>query len=157
LHIHDLLVYEIDVSWPPTHLSILNFCSSSRKAKPKAMQETWDKHKCIPLLKFTKWTSAVIPCVPYLTSSMPLLHSLLLKGTRREFDNEYMRFLNLRHSCTLLVRVSSSWWNNYSFSSNHLKANMWSSGIGKKITTYAMYIVKLRNTSKRVTNFFKSI
>jgi hypothetical protein len=88
---------------------------------------------------------------------MFLMLSLFLNITRSEFDNEYMRFLNLRHLSTLLVCVSSPWLNNYSFSSYHLKADMWRSGIGKKIATYAMYITKLRDGSKRVTEFFKSI
>jgi hypothetical protein len=61
-----------------------------------------------------------------------------------------MRFLNLRHSGSLLVCVFSPWLNNYSFSSYHLKANMWSSWIGKKNATYVMYIAKLRDGSKRV-------
>jgi hypothetical protein len=61
-----------------------------------------------------------------------------------------MRFINLRHSGSLLVCVFSPWLNNYSFSSYHLKANMWSSWIGKKNATYVMYIAKLRDGSKRV-------
>jgi hypothetical protein len=87
---------------------------------------------------------------------MSLLLSLILKITPREFCNEYMRFLNLRHSCTILVCVSSPWLNNYSFSSYHLKVDMWSLGIGKKIATYAMYIANLRDGSKRVTKFFSN-
>jgi hypothetical protein len=44
-----------------------------------------------------------------------------------------MRFLNLRHSGTLLVSVSSPQLKSYSFSSYHLKANMLSSWIGKRM------------------------
>jgi hypothetical protein len=51
---------------------------------------------------------------------------------------------------TLLVCISSPWFNNYSFSSYHLKANMWSSWIGKRDATHVMYIAKLRDGSKRV-------
>jgi hypothetical protein len=89
-------------------------------------------------------------------SSMILLLNLFLKITQREFSIEYMRSLNLRHSDTLLVCVSSPWLNNYSFSSDQLKGDMWSSGIGKNVT-YVMYIAKLRNGSKRVKKFFKTI
>jgi hypothetical protein len=89
-------------------------------------------------------------------SSMSLLLSLFLKITQREFSNEYMRFLNLRHSDTLLVCVSSPWLNNYSFCSYHLKANMWSSRIDKKIVTYVIHIAKLRDGSKRVMKFFSN-
>jgi hypothetical protein len=89
--------------------------------------------------------------------SMSLLLSLLLKITRSEFCNEYMRFLNLRHSDTLLVFVSSPWLKNYSFCFYHLKVDMWSSEIGKKIVDYAMNIVKLRDDFKRVTKVSKSI
>jgi hypothetical protein len=67
-----------------------------------------------------------------------------------------MIFLNLSHSDTLLECVSSPWLNNYSFSSYYLKADMWSSGIGKN-ATYVMYIAKLSDGSKRVKNFFKTI
>jgi hypothetical protein len=87
---------------------------------------------------------------------MSLLLSLFLKITQREFSNEYMRFLNLRHSDTLLVCVSSPWLNNYSFCSYHLKANMWSSRIDKKIVTYVIHIAKLRDGSKRVMKFFSN-
>jgi hypothetical protein len=86
---------------------------------------------------------------------MTLMLSLFLKITQREFDNEYMAFLNLRHLATLLVCVSSPWLNNYSFPSYHLKVDMWSSGIGKKIATYAMYIAKLRDGSKSFLNKFR--
>jgi hypothetical protein len=89
--------------------------------------------------------------------SMSLLLSLFLKTTQREFCNEYMRFLILSYSNTTLVCVSSPWLNNYSFSSYHLKADMWSSGAGKKIVTYAIYIAKLRDSSKRVKKCYKSI
>jgi hypothetical protein len=68
-----------------------------------------------------------------------------------------MRILNHRHSSTLLVCVFSPWLNNYSFSSYHLKANMWSSWIGKKSATYVMYIVKLRDGSKRVKIFLNNL
>jgi hypothetical protein len=54
------------------------------------------------------------------------------------------------------VCVSSLWLNNYSFSSYHLKADMWSLGIGKN-ATYVMYIAKLRDGSKRVEKIFKTI
>jgi hypothetical protein len=86
--------------------------------------------------------------------SLPL--SLFLNIARREFGNEYMRFLNLRHSDTLLVCVSSPWVNNYYFSSYHLKADMWGFGIGKNATS-VMYIAKLRDGSKRVKNISKTI
>jgi hypothetical protein len=36
---------------------------------------------------------------------MSLLLNLFLRITQREFNNEYMRLLNLRHSDTLLVCV----------------------------------------------------
>jgi hypothetical protein len=87
---------------------------------------------------------------------MSLLLNLFLKITQREFSNEYMRFIKLSHSDTLLVCVSSPWVNNYSFSIYHLKADMWSSGIGKKIPTYAMYIARLSDGSKRVTKLFSN-
>jgi hypothetical protein len=87
---------------------------------------------------------------------MSLLFSLFLKITRRAFNNGYKRFLNLRHSDTLLVCVSSPWLTNYSFSSYHLKADMWSSGIGKKNSTYVIYIAKLRDGPKRLKKFFKN-
>jgi hypothetical protein len=87
---------------------------------------------------------------------MSLLLSLLLKLTRREFDNDYMRFLNLRHSYTLLVCVSSPRLNNYSFSSYHIKADMWSLWIGKNNTTYVMYIAKVSDGSKGVRIFFQN-
>jgi hypothetical protein len=74
---------------------------------------------------------------------MSLLLILFLKITRREFNNEYTRFLNLRHLDSILVCVFSPWLNNYSFSSYDLKGGMWSSGIGK-------------NGSKRVNNFFQN-
>jgi hypothetical protein len=38
----------------------LKFYSSTRKVKPEAMQEIWNKYKYIPLLKFTKLVSTVI-------------------------------------------------------------------------------------------------
>jgi hypothetical protein len=87
---------------------------------------------------------------------MSLLHSLFLKITRREFGSDYKRFLNLRHSGTLFVCVFSPWLNNSSFSSYHLKDNMWSSWIGKKNATYVMYIAKLKYGSKRVKDFFQN-
>jgi hypothetical protein len=37
-----MLAHEISVLWAPTHPSSLNFCSSSSKARPEAMQEIWD-------------------------------------------------------------------------------------------------------------------
>jgi hypothetical protein len=86
---------------------------------------------------------------------MSLLVSLFWKITQIEFNNDYMIFLKLRHPSTLLVCVSSPWLNNYSFSSYHLKANMWNSWIGKKNVNYVMYIVKLRDSSKRVKKIFK--
>jgi hypothetical protein len=67
-----------------------------------------------------------------------------------------MRFLNLLHPGTLLVCVSTPWLNNYYFSSYHLEADMWSSGIGKNVT-YVMYIAKLRDGSKRAKKVFKTI
>jgi hypothetical protein len=39
---------EIGVLWVPTHLPSLNFCSSSSKAKPKAMQEIQDNTSVDP-------------------------------------------------------------------------------------------------------------
>jgi hypothetical protein len=57
-------------------------------------------------------------------SSVSLLCSLFLKITQREFDNYYVRFLNLRHTDTLFVCVSSPRLNNYSFSSYHVKVYM---------------------------------
>jgi hypothetical protein len=37
-----MLAHEIDVLWVPTHPPSLNFCSSSSKAKPEAVQEIRD-------------------------------------------------------------------------------------------------------------------
>jgi hypothetical protein len=37
-----MLEHEIGVLWVPTHPPSLNFCSSSSKARPEAMQEIWD-------------------------------------------------------------------------------------------------------------------
>jgi hypothetical protein len=37
-----MLAHEIGVLWAPTHPPSLNFCSSSSKAKPEAMQEIQD-------------------------------------------------------------------------------------------------------------------
>jgi hypothetical protein len=71
-------------------------------------------------------------------------------------SNDYMRFINLRHEDTLLVCVSSPWLNNYSFSSYHLKPNMWSLWRGKKNVTYVMYIAKLRDGSKKSQDFFQN-
>jgi hypothetical protein len=56
-----------------------------------------------------------------------------LNWPRENLTNEIMRFLNLRHSGTLLVSVSSPQLKSYSFSSYHLKANMLSSWIGKRM------------------------
>jgi hypothetical protein len=86
---------------------------------------------------------------------MSFLLRLSLKITQRQFYNKYMRFLNLKHPGMLLGCVSPPWISNYYFSSYHLKANMWSSGIGKN-ATYVMYIAKLRDGSKRVKKFFKT-
>jgi hypothetical protein len=55
------------------------------------------------------------------------------------------------------VCVSSPWLNNYSFSSYHLKANMWGSWIGEKNTTYGMCITKVKDGYKRVKKLFKTI
>ena len=59
-----MLVHEINVLWAPTHPPSLNFCSSSSKAKPKAVQEMTTK--CRPMFKLTKWINVAIPCGPYL-------------------------------------------------------------------------------------------
>jgi hypothetical protein len=68
-----------------------------------------------------------------------------------------MRFLNLRHSGTLLVCVYSPWLNNYYFSSYHLNANMWRSWIGEKNNaTNFMYIAKLRDSSKKIQEIFQN-
>jgi hypothetical protein len=45
-----MLAHEIDVLWEPTHPPSLNFCSSSRKAKPEAMQEIRDNTGVDPSL-----------------------------------------------------------------------------------------------------------
>jgi hypothetical protein len=66
-----------------------------------------------------------------------------------------MRFLNLGHSDTLLVTVSSPQLKRCYFSSNHLKASMWSSWIAKKNTTHVMYIAMLRDGSKKVMKLSK--
>jgi hypothetical protein len=61
------------------------------------------------------------------------------------------------HAHKVLVCVFSPWLKNYSFSSYHLKVDIWSSGIGKKIVTFVRYIAKLTDGSKRVKNFFETI
>jgi hypothetical protein len=43
-----MLVHETGVLWAPTHPPILNFCSSSSKAKPETMQEIWDNTSVDP-------------------------------------------------------------------------------------------------------------
>jgi hypothetical protein len=37
-----MLMHEIGVLWVPTHPASLNFCLSSSKAEPEAMQDIWD-------------------------------------------------------------------------------------------------------------------
>jgi hypothetical protein len=43
-----MLAHEIDILWAPTHPPSLNFCSSSSKAKPEAVQEIRDNTSVDP-------------------------------------------------------------------------------------------------------------
>ncbi len=58
---------------------------------------------------------------------------------------------------TILVCVSSPSINNYSFSSYHVKDNMWSSWVKRKGTTQVMYIAKLKDGPKRAKKTFSMI
>jgi hypothetical protein len=49
-----MLVHEINVLWVPTRPPSLNFCSSSSKAKTKAMQEIWDNTTVDPIQTYQK-------------------------------------------------------------------------------------------------------
>jgi hypothetical protein len=136
-----MLVYEIDISWAPTHPPSLNFCSSSSKAKPEAMQEIWDNTSvdpCSNLPNISMWPYLVVPT--YLMelfveffpfswvverwnlSSVSLLLSLFLKSIGENMIIMILRFLNIRHLGTIfLVHGSSPQLNKWYFSSYPLK------------------------------------
>jgi hypothetical protein len=46
-----MLAHEINILGAPTLPPSLNFCSSSSKAKPEAMQEIWDNTSVDPCSK----------------------------------------------------------------------------------------------------------
>jgi hypothetical protein len=115
-----MLVHEIDVMWALTHPPSLNFCSSSSKAKPEAMQEIRDNTSadpCSNLPNDSMWPYLVVPTyvmelfVEFFTSSwaierwnlssVPLLLSHSLKSTRENIITMILWFLNIRHSVTL--------------------------------------------------------
>jgi hypothetical protein len=59
-----MLVYEINVLGAPTHPPSLNFCSSSSKAKPEAMQEIRDNTSvdpCSNLPNESMWPYLAVP------------------------------------------------------------------------------------------------
>jgi hypothetical protein len=66
-----MLAHEISVLWAPTYPPSFNFCSSSSKARPKAMQEIWDNTSvdfCSDLLD-----ELMLPYLAVLTYLMELL------------------------------------------------------------------------------------
>jgi hypothetical protein len=59
-----MLAHEINVLWAPTYPPSLNFCSSSSKAKPEAMQEIQDNTSVDPysdLLNELMWLYLAVP------------------------------------------------------------------------------------------------
>jgi hypothetical protein len=76
-----MLVHEIGVLWALTHPSSLNFCSSSSKAKPEAMQEIRDNTSVDPSLDLPNRLMRPYLTVPtYLIELFVELFQLVLGG-----------------------------------------------------------------------------
>jgi hypothetical protein len=120
IHLLDMLAHEIDILWAPTHPPSLNFCSSSSKAKPEAMQEIWDNTSvdpCSILPNESMWPYLIVPTylmelfMEFFTSSwvverwnllsMSLQHGLFLKSIGENSITMILWFLNIRHSGSL--------------------------------------------------------
>jgi hypothetical protein len=139
IHLLDMMVHEISVLWAPRHAPSLNFCSSSSKAKPKAMQEIWDNTSVDPYLDLPNGLMRPYLAVPthlmelfvkiftiswaverWNISSVSFLLSLFFNINRREYDTMVHQHLALRHSfcmcfltsaqqMLLLILSSKSW------------------------------------------------
>jgi hypothetical protein len=103
---HCLLVftYEISILWAPTRPPSLNFCSSSSKARPEAMQEIQDNTSVDPTyLIELLWKKITLSWAVerWNLSSVSLLLSLLLKSIGDNMVTKIIWFLNLSHLGTL--------------------------------------------------------
>jgi hypothetical protein len=135
-----MLAHEIGVLWAPTHPLSLNFCSSSNKDKPEAMQEIWDNTSVDPCLDLPNGLMRPYLVVPtYLMElfvkiftmswalerwnllSMSLLLSLFLKSITENMILSYYGSPTLDIRALFLVCGSSPRLNKCSFSSYPLK------------------------------------
>jgi hypothetical protein len=110
-----MLADEISILWAATHPLSLNFCSSSSKAKPEAMQEIWDNTSVDPWLDLPNGLMRpylVVPTYlmelwlnfsPYLgrLKDGTFYLSLLLSLLKSIGENMILWFLSIRHSGTL--------------------------------------------------------
>jgi hypothetical protein len=168
-----MLAHEIDVLWAPTHPPSLNFCSSSSKAKAKAMQEMRDNTSVdtwLFLLNKLLWSYHVVPT--HLRELCGIFH-LALGGwhficvsptwplfeiNQREYDSNdtiVPQHWALRNSFWYVVPHLGS-----TIVSSHptlYRLNMWSSWIRRKGTTQVMYIAKVKDGPKWVKKTFSLI
>jgi hypothetical protein len=115
-----MLAHEIDVLCAPTCPPSLNFCSSSSKAKPEAMQAIRENTIVDPSSNSpneSMWPYLAVPtylmelfaefftssCVVerWNLSSLSLLLSLFLESIRENMITMILWFLNIRHPGTL--------------------------------------------------------
>jgi hypothetical protein len=147
----------------PTHPPSLNFCSSSNKAKPEAMQEIRDNTSvdpCSNLPNESMWPYLAVPTylmelfVEFFTlfwvverwnlSSVSLLLSLFLTSIGENMITMILWFLKIRHSGTLFFGM---WF--LSSAQQMFLLILPSNG-----TTDVMYIAKLKDGPKRIKRTF---
>jgi hypothetical protein len=168
-----MLVHKIGVLWAPTHPPSLNFCSSSNKAKPEAMQEmrgNTSAGTCLDLTNKLMWSYLAVPtqlielwwnfspCLWWLKDGTFHLCLFYLAS----FWNQSKRIWY--YDSSTLGTQALFWYVVPHLGSTIVpshrtlyRLNMWSSWVRRKGTTQVLYIAKLKDGPKRVKKIFSMI